>query len=109
MVGGCRWHRDGDLRPRTLRVERWRYARWREEDGALRDAEPSDDTRARHEQNNELAASIDRAEPVTAGLALTGVACLASGASLVLVSRKPSSKSWTVRPAGTVLALEGKW
>jgi hypothetical protein len=63
-----------------------RFERWEAEDGALQVERVAGDYRTRQAANNELGASIDRAQWGTLGLALSATACLGGGLALFALS-----------------------
>jgi hypothetical protein len=85
---------------------RQRFERWENEAAALRADRVLGDARARQRENNELSASIERAEWVTLGLAVAGGVCLASGLVLFSVSAPSKAHSSVSVLAGPAARLE---
>jgi tetratricopeptide (TPR) repeat protein len=90
---------------------RERFERWETEDTALDADSVSGDARARRLDNNGLAASIERAEWVTLGLAVAGGACLASGVVLYRIAAPAKTRASVSVLAGPAPGLEvrGQW
>jgi hypothetical protein len=87
---------------------RARYEQWQAEDAALgSDGTGGQDHRQRQLENNELAASIERASHWTVALSVAGGAFVASGATLLVVhASTPVAGS---RDSATLFLLQGAW
>jgi tetratricopeptide (TPR) repeat protein len=90
---------------------RKRDASWQAEDTALHAERVSGDRDARQQANNELAHSIDRAEPVTVTLALSAGACLAAGVSLLVLHLGGASvePALAAEATGVRFGARGTW
>ena len=87
----------------------WNHARfedWKNENSALTD--PSATNRHQRQiDNNDLAASIERASRVTVSLGLSSGALLATGTTLIIVDA--GSPKRDVRSSGMSVSLCGVW
>lgn len=90
---------------------RGRYNEWRDEDEALAGERIDGDYRERQTVNDDLARSVERAEPVTVGLAVASGAWFVGGATLILATakRKGQREATAQRPRFTVAPLGVGW
>jgi len=87
---------------------RARYEQWQAEDAALgNEGAGGQDHRQRQLENNELAASIERASHWTVALSVAGGAFVASGATLLVVHASAPAPGG--RDSATLFLLQGAW
>lgn len=87
---------------------RERYQDWNAEQRALGAERVDGSYDDRQNANNELSASIDRAQIVTWALALSGAACVAGGSVLIVVNTGGSEPA-AASARGVQVSVRGEW